>query len=245
MKTIEFTTAQHVRIEYEIASSWQRMAASIIDVFAFFLYFLIIGALINQSMFEPGIGTEKFVELMIFRIPWIFYSPILEYLTRGQSLGKVTLGIRVVKVSGENAGLREYFTRWIFRVVDIWLGFGFLAMLFAGTSERGQRLGDSMANTVVIRKKNSMIYTLKNILSIKSTETHQTTYQNVTRFTDEDMMLIKNTLQRLQHSPSEETKKFAVELAHETARQIGLTETPARKAEFLRTVLLDYVVLTR
>ena len=102
-----------------------------------------------------------------------------------------------------------------------------------------------MANTVMIRKKNSMIYTLKNILSIKSTENHQTTYQNVTRFTDEDMMLIKNTLQRLQHSPSEETRKFAIELAHETARQIGLPQTPDRKAEFLRTVLLDYVVLTR
>ncbi|MCE3296853.1 MAG: hypothetical protein K0R65_2567 [Crocinitomicaceae bacterium] len=245
MRTIQFTTAQHVGIDYEISSAWQRMAASIIDVFAFFLYFLIVGLLINQSMFETGIGTGKFIELMIFRIPWIFYSPIMEYLTRGQSLGKFTLGIRVVKVNGENAGLREYFTRWIFRVVDIWLGFGFLAMLFAGTSERGQRLGDTMANTVVIRKKNSMIYTLKNILSIKSTENHKTTYQNVTRFTDEDMMLIKNTLQRLQHSPSDETRKFAIELAHETARQIGLTETPERKAEFLRTVLLDYVVLTR
>lgn len=245
MKTIEFTTAQHVKIEYEIASSLQRAVASIIDVFAFFIYFLILGLILDASMFDTGIGTQRFVELFLARIPWIFYSPIIESLTRGQSLGKFTMGIRVVKINGENAGLREYFTRWIFRVVDIWFGFGFLAILFSSTSQRGQRLGDTMAGTVVIRKRNSLTYNLNNILNIKNTETHQATYQNVVRFTDEDVMLIKNTLQRLQHSPSEETKKFAVELCHQTAKIIGLTETPQRKTEFLRTVLLDYVVLTR
>lgn len=245
MKTIEFTTAQHVKIEYELASSLQRAVASIIDVFAFFIYFLILGLILGASMFDTGVGTQRFVELFLSRIPWIFYSPMIEYFTRGQSLGKFTMGIRVVKINGENAGLREFFTRWIFRVVDIWFGFGFLAILCSSTSQRGQRLGDTMAGTVVIRKRNSLTYNLNNILNIKNTDTHQATYQNVVRFTDEDVMLIKNTLQRLQHSPSEETKKFAVELSHETAKIIGLTETPQRKTEFLRTVLLDYVVLTR
>lgn len=245
MKTIEFTTAQHVKIEYEIASSLQRMVASIIDLIAFIIYFLVVGLALNISMFDSGIGTQKFLYLLLLRIPWFFYSPIIEYLTRGQSLGKFTMGIRVVKVSGENAGLREYFTRWIFRVVDIWFGFGFLAIIFASTSQRGQRLGDSMANTVLIKKSNSINYNLNNILAIKSVENHQTTYQNVTRFTDEDVMLIKNTLQRLNSSPSDETKKFAIELATETAKLIGLNEVPQRKVEFLRTVLLDYVVLTR
>lgn len=245
MKTIDFTTAQHVKIEYEIASTLQRVVASVIDVFAFFLYFLIVGMVIDQSMFQSGIGTQKVVVLMLLRIPWFFYSPFIEYVTRGQSLGKYAMGIRVVKVNGDNAGLSEYFTRWVFRVVDIWFGFGFLAVLFSSTSQRGQRLGDTMANTVVIRKNNTNAYSLKNVLSIKSKENHQPTYHQVIRFTDEDMILIKNTLQRLNHSPSEETKKFAIELAHETARQINLPETPEKKVQFLRTVLLDYVVLTR
>lgn len=245
MRTIEFTTAQHVKIEYELASAGQRAVAAIIDLFAFFLYFLIVGMIIGVSFFKMDIGTSKFMTLLLFRVPWIFYSPIIEYLTRGQSLGKLTMGIRVVKVSGENAGLREYFTRWIFRVVDIWFGFGFLAIIFASTSEKAQRLGDSMANTILIKKRNSELFSLGNVLSIKNTETHKTTYSNVTRFTDDDVMLIKNTLKRLQSSPSEETKKFAIELAHTTASHIGLTETPAKKVEFLRTVLLDYVVLTR
>jgi uncharacterized RDD family membrane protein YckC len=232
MKTIEFTTAQHVKIEYELAGTGQRFVASIIDLFAFFLYFVIVGLAMGQSLFTMDIGTSKFMTLMLFRIPWIFYSPIIEYLTKGQSLGKLTMGIRVVKVSGENAGLREYFTRWIFRVVDIWFGFGFLAILFSSTSERAQRLGDSMANTVLIKKRNSQLYNLKNVLSIKNTETHQTTYQAVTRFTDEDMMLIKSTLHSLLGSPFKVTKKFTIELANKTAELIGLQEMPKRKWNF-------------
>jgi uncharacterized RDD family membrane protein YckC len=245
MKSIEFTTGQHVKIEYEIASTGVRVIASIIDLFAFFIYFLIFTFLIGASMVSWEPETGSFVFLLLIRIPFIFYSPIIEYLTRGQSLGKFAMGIRVVSLTGENAGFREYFTRWIFRVIDMWFGFGFLAILFSSTSERGQRLGDAMANTVVINRRNGQQYNLRNILAIKDQKNHEPTYLNVLRFTDDDVMLIKNTIQRVEKYPNEETKKFTIELAHKTAEIIGLPETPQKKMEFLKTVLLDYVVLTR
>jgi uncharacterized RDD family membrane protein YckC len=245
MKTIDFTTAQHVRIEYDLASTGARVLASFIDVFAFLVYALIMSAILGVSLISTELGTQEVMYLLVLRIPWFFYSPVIEYLTRGQSLGKYALGIRVVSLNGENAGMREYFTRWIFRVIDIWFGFGFLAILFSSTSERGQRMGDVMANTVVIRKKSSQNYTLRNVLAIKSQDNYQTTYDHVIHFTDEDMMLIKSTIQRVEQHPSPATQQFAIELAHQTARSIGLSETPAKKLEFLRTVLMDYVVLTR
>jgi RDD family len=156
------------------------------------------------------------------------------------------MGIRVVKANGETAGLREYFTRWIFRVVDIWIGgFGFLAILLAGTTEKRQRLGDIMANTVVIRTKDTQIYSLRDLLSIKSQQNHEPTYPTVIRFSDEDMLLIKNTIIRVQRYPNDANKAFAIQLANETAQLIGLPETPSKRMEFLKTVLQDYVVLTR
>lgn len=245
MKTIEFTTAQYVKIEYELASTGIRVIGAIIDLFALFIYFLIIGWIFDSSMFTMGVNAGVLLSWLLFRLPFIFYSPVMEYLTRGRSLGKYVMGIRVVRVTGENAGFREYFTRWIFRVADMWFGFGFIAILFSSTSERGQRLGDAMANTVVIKKNSSQVYTIRNILAIKSQNNHEPTYLNVVRFTDEDVMLIKNTIQRVEQYPNEETKQFTIQLAHKTAELIGLTETPAKKMEFLRTVLLDYVVLTR
>ncbi len=245
MKTIEFTTAHYVKIEYELAPTLLRVAASLIDLFAFFIYFIIVQFLFSVSVFNTGIDTAIFMSLLLYRLPFIFYSPIIEFLTRGQSLGKYAVGIRVVKITGENAGLRELFTRWIFRVIDMWFGFGFIAILFSSTSERGQRLGDAMAGTVVIRNKNAQRFSLKSILAIKSQENYTPTYLGVTRFTDEDVMLIKTTLQRVEKFPNEETKLFTIDLAHKTAELIGLEETPDKKIEFLRTVLLDYVVLTR
>jgi len=102
-----------------------------------------------------------------------------------------------------------------------------------------------MAGTLVIRNKSSLVYNLNDVLSIKSLDNHQPTYPQVTRFTDEDMLLIKNTIQRVQMNPNTETKKFAIELADESARLIGLEETPPKRMEFLQTLLQDYVVLTR
>jgi uncharacterized RDD family membrane protein YckC len=248
MKTISFTTAQYVKIDYELAPAAYRVVASFIDVVALLIYMLIVSMFLSVSMWEykMSMNTTAFITVFLFRLPWLLYSPVIEYLTNGRSLGKFIMGIRVVKANGETAGLREYFTRWIFRVIDIWVGgFGFLAILLAGTTEKRQRLGDIMANTVVIRVRDTQVYSLRDVLNIKSQDNHEPTYPAVTRFSDEDMLLIKNTIIRVQRYPNDANKAFAIQLANETAQLIGLPETPQKRMEFLKTVLQDYVVLTR
>lgn len=263
MKSIEFESAQNVKIEYEYASSIQRGVAAILDAFLIGLYILLFILVIGSS----GIQQFLLVELLLIKLPWIFYHPILEYLTQGQTLGKYIMGIRVVTINGERPGLREIFTRWIFKGYFLWIGFSFQSFLFGtpelvlvgmvqlsigfigfivcSVSDHKQRVGDAMAGTVVIRNKSSIRYSLKDVLSIKNKENYTPEYPNATIFTDEDMLLIKNTIQRVKANPNEETKKFAVELANESARLIGLPETPKKRLKFLQTLLHDYVVLTR
>ena len=250
MNNITFKTAQYVNIDYELANPFIRAVASFIDALAFLIYFIIAYNLLSLSFFEwRSNGAVDFfsaLSAILFRIPWFIYSPTIEYFTNGRSLGKWILGIRVVKVTGETAGLKEYFTRWIFRVIDIWMGvFGFLALLISSTSDRNQRLGDLMANTVVIKTSNSQLYSLADVLNIKSSSNHEVKYPGISRFSDEDMMLIKTTILRVKRYPNEANKKFAIELANETARLIGLEETPAKRMEFLQNCLQDYVVITR
>jgi uncharacterized RDD family membrane protein YckC len=260
MKSIEFESAQNVKVEYELASVGQRTVAAMLDVIAFLIYFLIFSIILGlSSPFSQdavGMGKTMFIFLLMIKIPWIFYNPLIEYLTHGQSLGKYIMGIRVVTISGERPGLREVFTRWIFKgdfiwisadplTILIWIAIGVIGILFAGTSERRQRMGDAMANTIVIRNKSSMRYTLRDVLSIKSQDNYTPVYGNAIRFTDEDMLLIKSTIQRVRSNPNPETKKFAIELANESARLIGLEEPPQKRLEFLQTLLQDYVVLTR
>lgn len=256
MKNIDFESAQHVKVEFELAPSGLRALAALIDFLAFAIYFFIVSMFFSLgNPFDTDPGTEMFFWLLLVKIPWIFYHPLIEYLTQGQSLGKYIVGIRVVSINGDRPGLREVFTRWVFRgdwiwisadiLVLAWLATGAMGMLISSVSKQHQRLGDVMANTVVIRNKSSINYSLRDVLSIKSQSNHEPTYPAVTRFTDEDMMLIKNTIQRVKTYPNPETKKFAIELADESARLIGLPATPEKRLEFLQTLLQDYVVLTR
>lgn len=250
MKTISFTTSQFVTIDYELASPVYRAVAAFLDVVFLLIYLLIASYFISANLlnldFDSLQNRWSVLSIFLLRLPWLLYSPVIEYLTNGRSLGKLIMGIRVVKSNGETAGLREYFTRWIFRIVDIWVGgFGFLALLVSGTTEKRQRIGDIMADTVVIKVKDTQLYNLKDVLSIKNSDNHVPTYPNVIRFSDEDMLLIKNTILRVQRYPNQPNKDFAIELADETARLIGLQETPPKRMEFLKTVLQDYVVLTR
>ena len=250
MKTISFTTSQFVTIDYELASPVYRAVAAFLDVIFLLIYMAIASYFISMNLFDVNMNVVQdrwsLLSIFLLRLPWLLYSPVIEYLTNGRSLGKLIMGIRVVKSNGETAGLREYFTRWIFRIVDIWVGgFGFLALLVSGTTEKRQRIGDIMADTVVIKVKDTQIYQLRDVLAIKSSDNHVPTYPNVIRFSDEDMLLIKNTILRVQRYPNQSNKDFAIQLANETARLIGLPETPQKRMEFLKTVLQDYVVLTR
>ncbi len=264
MKTIDFTSAQNVKVEYEIAPVVLRLAAAIIDGIILAIYFIVVFSA-SGWIFSGISGKSLFFILLVIKLPVIFYNPALEYLMQGQTLGKYLLGIRVVTMNGERPGLREVFTRWMFKGDFIWISinqgalwlpfdpsafvlypiFGIVGMIFALTSYHNQRLGDVMAGTIIIRNKSSVRYFLRDILMIKNQDNHVPTYPQAIRFTDDDMLLIKAAIARVHQHPNEETKKFAVELANETARLLGLSETPPKKLDFLKTVLQDYVVLTR
>lgn len=256
MKSIDFESAQYVKVEYELASAGIRALGAMIDFASFVVYYLIMAMVFSLSNpFDKNIGGEEFFWLLLVKLPWIFYYPVVEYMTQGQSLGKYAVGIRVVTLSGERPGLREVFTRWIFRGDFLWIApdlfalgwflIGGIGVLVVSVAPQKQRMGDAMAGTIVIKNKSSVAYTLNDVLSIKDQSTHQPIYPQVIRFTDEDMMLIKNTIQRVRMYPNEETKKFAIELAEESSRLIGLEKVPEKRMEFLQTLLQDYVVLTR
>lgn len=255
-RTIDFRSAQNVSIEYELASIGHRVAAGLIDFFAFVIYFIVLSIVFgSSSLYIEDPSMMEFFFLLLMKLPFILYFPVIEYFTHGQSLGKYILGIRVVTVSGERPGLREVFTRWLFKgdwvwlkadlFVLLWFGIGIMGIIFAATSQRRQRLGDLMANTLVVKNRSSVQYNLRDVLSIKDQENYTPTYSNVTRFTDDDMILIKNVIVRVKRYPNDATKKLAIELADKSAQLIGLEQTPERRLEFLQTLLNDYVVLTR
>lgn len=255
MAKINFTSAQHVEIEYEIASVVQRIAAYIIDTIILSVYLFIVVMAVQLDDIFANFGTWLFFMLLLAKLPWILYQPVLEYLTSGQTIGKMALGIRVVRLNGERVGWREVMTRWLLRGDFLWISTNFLVFLIPFwnifdtfiviLSNKQQRIGDSLAGTIVIKNKSSQYYKLTDVLKIKSNENYTPTYLNVVQFTDEDMIYIKNCIQHRKRYKGKEIDALLVRLSEETANLLGLNEIPKERIKFLETVLNDYVVLTR
>ena len=81
----------------------------------------------------------------------IGYGILLEWLWRGQTIGKRLFRLRVVDVECLRLQLDQIVTRNLLRVVDMLPGLYMVGGIACWLSRRGQRLGDLAANTIVIR----------------------------------------------------------------------------------------------
>jgi uncharacterized RDD family membrane protein YckC len=245
MKTIDIITSHNVGIDYEAASVMNRGVASILDLLvmgAYFLIILFISAAFGVETWDFSLAAMIFYILML---PIFFHSVLLEYLLKGQTVGKLAMGIRVIRLNGENARLSDYAMRWAFRIIDFWISAGSVAAIFIASTEKGQRLGDILAQTAIVKNKPEQVYSIKDILNIMDRSKHEPTYMGVAKFTDEDMILIKNAISRVQKYPNEPHKQLVRELATKAAKELNLGEVPEKKLTFLKTLLQDYIVLTR
>ncbi len=246
MKTVDVVTSHNISIDYEAASVVNRGIALFLDLLIMFVY-MIITSIILETM---GLGWRSYelyviLSYIIVGLPIMFYSVIFEFLLKGQTPGKMAMGIRVVNLNGENASLGDYTLRWSFKIIDLWFSAGAIGALFISTTEKGQRLGDVLAQTAVVRNKPEQIYSIRDILNIKDRSKHEPTYLNAHKFTDEDMILIKNAITRVKKYPNEPHKQLVRDLAAKAAELLNLEEVPKKKLTFLKTLLQDYIVLTR
>lgn len=250
MKTIEIITAHNVIIQYEIATLGNRIAAFFIDAIILFFYILFVNLVLaaftigNLNIIDGGSGIASLFYVLLL-IPVFFYSFILESFFAGQTVGKMALGIRVVSVSGANPSLGDLFLRWTFRMVEVVGSVGAIAILAVLVNEKKQRLGGLVSNTLVIQLKSSKPYSIKNILTLKSIDNHEVTYPTIIQFTDEDVLLIKNALERQKKYKNKSTNGILLALSKKSAEKLKLDQEPENKIKFLNTLVQDYVVLTR
>ena len=251
MKTTEIVTAHNVIIQYQLAPISSRALALLLDQVILFFYITICTTLFTTL--AAGFAANKLLDsgeviytaFTLFMLPVFFYSFIMEAFFRGQSIGKIALGIRVVKVSGGTPSMGELFLRWSFRLIDILFSVGSIAALSASSSDKMQRLGDVIANTCVIKLKSTSQYSIKDILTIKSKENYKTKYPQVVQLSDEDMLLVKNSIDRFRSRPNKQHKKLITELTKIVSEKLNITTIPNNKVTFLKTILQDYIVLTR
>ena len=115
---------------------------------------VIVGAVIG-ILDGIGAATQSSAIIAIFGLIGAV-AAILYYFgmeaTRGATIGKMALGLRVVKEDGSPIGWSESIIRNLLRIVDGLFVYLVGAILIWSSAKR-QRLGDMAAHTVVIKTR--------------------------------------------------------------------------------------------
>ena len=241
MRTIDIITTQNVSINYELAEVRDRIFANVVDLLCTGIGLLIL----SSTLVSTGIMSTG-VFLYIITLPiLLFYHLFCEIFFDGQTFGKRLLGIKVVKLTGTEPSINDYLMRWAFRPIDTVFSLGSIGIMLISSTEKAQRLGDMVANTAVVRIKPSQNLQLSDILNIRTLDTYTPVYPQATLFTEQEMLLFKEAMDRYLKYKNDAHDSALVEACYAAKVRMGLDTVPADKVEFVRTLIKDYVALSR
>jgi uncharacterized RDD family membrane protein YckC len=156
-------TPEGVRFRFRLAGPATRLFALSID----FACILLLSSSISSSLsLLRVISADLFfaTETIAYFVLTIGYFMSLEWIFRGQTLGKRVMKLRVVDADGLRLRFSQIVVRNLLRTVDMLPGLytvGGIALLL---SPKLQRLGDIAANTIVIRTNTESIPDLEPLL---------------------------------------------------------------------------------
>jgi uncharacterized RDD family membrane protein YckC len=191
MANLAINTTQNVNLDYKLVSVGERILAFLIDLLIFSVYLYIVQVISDIMGLAISDNWTVFGLQQLLLLPVMFYSLYMHIIFNGRTIGKMVLKTRVVKIDGGPVHWSNYLTLWMLRLVDIWVFSGSVGLLSILFSERRQRVGDFAAGTVVISTKNTV--KISHTILEELTEVYEPKFINVTKLTDRDVRLIKET----------------------------------------------------
>jgi uncharacterized RDD family membrane protein YckC len=146
-------TGDAVVLDVQIAQLPVRALSAMIDCTVVLVAY-IIGVLLWAATLTQFDDALSAAVLIIFTVVSVVGYPIaFETATRGRSLGKMALGLRVVSEDGGPERFRQALFRALASVIEIWGFGGGPAVICSLLSAKGKRIGDVFAGTVVISER--------------------------------------------------------------------------------------------
>ena len=237
MKKIRILTTQNVAVEYQLALAGERIIANIIDYFIKGGYALSIVVIASFAEFALGKSKELILGFIIL-IPFLLYNVLMEVFMGGQTVGMRLRKIKVIRLDGKELGIGNCILRWLFRIVDVTISGGSVAIITIAATEKGQRLGDLAAGTTVV--KIAKAEGLNSTILAHTPENYQVQFPSAHLLTDQNINLIKEILIRYKQTNN---YRIVVEMANKVKDNLKI-ETNMAAPQFLETIILDYNHLT-
>lgn len=223
----KFITNQNIEINLELASLGDRIIAFFIDMAIIITYFVSMSFLYN-TFFE---NSE--VVFFIMALPVFFYTLTFETLSNGQTPGKKSREIKVVKLDGSAPSFFNFLLRWVLRPIDFLL-YGSFAIISIISTQNGQRIGDLAAGTTVIKLRSS--FKLSDVGSIQKDPDYKVVYPQVKRLNDKQIEIIRRSLKMRKDG----FEGHSMEHLAEKTKQFLKIDNDVYSITFLYTVVKDY-----
>jgi uncharacterized RDD family membrane protein YckC len=149
----EVVTGEAVVLDVPCARFPSRMLAIIIDMTVQIVLLIALFAIIGATGTHLNPASLAAVAVTALVLTIVGYPAAFETLSRGRSLGKMALGLRVVGDDGGPERFRQALVRALASIIEIWGLTGAPALICSLLSAKGKRIGDLFAGTFVIQER--------------------------------------------------------------------------------------------
>lgn len=231
---VHVRTTQNVFIHYPVASVGDRIVAHLLDLLIKIIFVVAGSAIyINSDM------KIIWVWILTLAAPWLFYNLLFEIFMNGQSPGKHAMDIKVLRLDGTPASLGDYLLRWIFGFVDLYIFSGLIAVLVVIIGGKGQRLGDLVAGTTVVKLIQESTITASEIFVPRDAD-YVPAFPQVVQLTDHDIELVQRALEV---NRDQGNIQPVMAVTEKIKSLIGI-QTDLPPVKFLYTIIKDFQHLT-
>lgn len=141
-----------VLLDARPTSAANRLVAALIDLVVLLVVLVLLGLLVTRVVtIAPGEDLVRVIGVLVIAFVLVVLPTTVDTLTRGRSLGKLAVGIRVVRDDGGPIRFRQALVRALVGILELWATFGSVAFITSLVHPQGKRLGDMLAGTYAVR----------------------------------------------------------------------------------------------
>lgn len=152
MQRDEILTGEGVLLDARPVSFGVRVLSGLIDalVYLFGGYGLVM-LVVALGVASEDEGIIAALSIVAIVLVMVIAPTTIETLSRGRSIGKLAMGVRIVRDDGGPVRFRHAFVRALTGVGELWLTFASAAVITSVVHPRGKRIGDVLAGTYAVR----------------------------------------------------------------------------------------------
>lgn len=219
---------------------------------------------LKSDIWDSDIQHNLWATILLLLLPIMVYHVVLEITMNGQSVGKKILGIRVVHENGGRASISQFIIRWLLRISDVWiisliffmaspqfdgdiertliillaLGFLITDIVLVVSSKKGQRIGDILAHTILVRTNTRR--SIEETVFQEVADSYKPSFPEIMQLSDKDINAIKSILET-----AKKRGDFSMAaIASEKIKSHLKISTDMSPFDFLEMLLKDYNYLS-